>query len=222
MDRLSINSWWRSGLEPAHAERHFPHFGSQLACGRVTGPPAIVGDFTNVNLSSEKRARRQHQRGAVKIHPACSSATCYLVAMQQQVIYSSLKHCKIRLLFNVIANETPIQTTIALSPRCPYSWPLARIQCAELNTRGVSCPRHDATQGIYFPYQVTFPNPPYGGIAAHLAYGFNVMRQQQGVRPTARGRKGSLGAGMTSTDNDDIKMLRVFHRIPRTDCGGAL
>jgi hypothetical protein len=79
--------------------------------------------------------------------------------------------------FYGFANETPVQTAIALGAGCPHRRSLAGIECTELDASGVGCAGHDTTKGVNFPDQVAFPNPAYGGVTAHLPYGFDVVRQ---------------------------------------------
>jgi len=49
------------------------------------------------------------------------------------------------------------------------------------------------------------------GVAAHLAQGLDVVRQQQRLAAHARRRQRRLGAGMATADDDHVKVLWVKH-----------
>jgi hypothetical protein len=52
---------------------------------------------------------------------------------------------------------------------------------------------------------VTLADPADGRIAGHLTQGFNIMREQQGLLPHARGGERGLGPGVSATDHYDIE-----------------
>src|SRR4051812_8661451 len=69
------------------------------------------------------------------------------------------------------------------------------------------------------------PDSADGRIAAHLAEGLDVVRQQQRRPPHAsRGERG-LRAGVAAADNDDVEFLGVDHgnslRMTRTVAAGS-
>jgi hypothetical protein len=58
--------------------------------------------------------------------------------------------------------------------------------------------RHSA-QGIDLPYDLSFRNAPYGGVARHLCHQRKVHGNQQHLIPEMGGHHRSLTSGMTST-----------------------
>jgi len=49
--------------------------------------------------------------------------------------------------------------------------------------------------------------PTNGRIAAHLADGFELVRQQQRTRAQARSGRGCLAAGVAAADDDDVEAV---------------
>ncbi|MNN79735.1 hypothetical protein D3C81_1964050 [compost metagenome] len=58
-----------------------------------------------------------------------------------------------------------------------------------------------------------------GRVAAHVAEGFHVVGEQQGLDPHACCGQCRLGTGMAATDDDHIKTGREIHHAPRA-CSG--
>src|SRR5690606_22346542 len=92
-----------------------------------------------------------------------------------------------------------------------YCWPFTAVQYTELNSTHVGSGRHGAAQGVDFLDQMTLANTAYGRVAAHLPQGFHVMRQQQRLHADPCSRKGRLGTGMATTDDDHVKTGRKIH-----------
>ena len=53
-------------------------------------------------------------------------------------------------------------------------------------------------------------------VARHLANRLDALGKQQGAATHPGGRSGSLGAGMTAADHDDIIGIRVVHLATRS------
>ena len=60
---------------------------------------------------------------------------------------------------------------------------------------------------------MTFADTADGGIARHLADSLDALGQQQRTRSHARGSQCSFGAGMTTTDDDDVEIFRKLHGV---------
>ena len=48
-------------------------------------------------------------------------------------------------------------------------------------------------------------------VAAHLAQGFDVVREQQGLRSHTGGGQRGFGSRMATTNHDDVEFLGVKH-----------
>jgi hypothetical protein len=58
---------------------------------------------------------------------------------------------------------------------------------------------------------MSFSYAPYGWIAGHLPQGIEAVGQEQGFAAHARGGKGSLGAGMATTNYNYIIFINDLH-----------
>src|SRR5690606_31501937 len=90
---------------------------------------------------------------------------------------------------------------------------LTGIEDTEMDAAAVGRPRHDPAHGIDLLDQMALADPAASRIAAHLANGLDVMRQQ----PRAAAHPGRcqrrFGSGMAAADDNDIEALRVLHRL---------
>ena len=64
---------------------------------------------------------------------------------------------------------------------------------------------HRTTQCINFLNQMPFTNTPDGRVAAHLTQRIDIVGEQQRASTSTRSRQRGLSAGVTTTDNDDVK-----------------
>ncbi len=102
-----------------------------------------------------------------------------------------------------------IRLLVALRPRRTHARPLARIEHAELDARGVRVQPHDAAQRIDLPHHLPLRLPADGRVAGHLPHGIEVLREHQclATEPSRRARR--LNPGMPRPDDDDIIKLGI-------------
>jgi hypothetical protein len=105
-----------------------------------------------------------------------------------------------------MADSHTVEHPIGLGTRRPHRRTLTGIEDAEMDAGPVRCARHDATQGIDFLHQMTLADAANGRIAAHLAEGVDIMREQESTGTQACRRQGRLGAGMTTANDDDLEL----------------
>ena len=130
------------------------------------------------------------------------------VPFDDQVVASLGEDGQVGLVFQAGANGLLVQHPVGLGPGGPHGGALGGVEDAELDAALVGGCRHGAAQGVHFLDQVPLADAANGGIAAHGPQGFQVVGEQQGVRPHAGGRQGSLGAGVAAANDDDIKSGR--------------
>ena len=111
-----------------------------------------------------------------------------------------------------MADSLLVQQTVGLSARRTNGRALRRIQDAELNTALVRRGRHCAAERVDFLDQMAFANAANRRIAAHLAEGFDVVRQQERRVTHARRSQSGFGAGMTAAYDDYVKFCGKEHR----------
>lgn len=90
---------------------------------------------------------------------------------------------------------------------------LAGIQGSKLDPGSVSGSGHGAIQRIDLLDQVTLPDTTDRRIAGHLAQGFDVVGQQQGLGTHAGSSQCRFSTGMASADDDHVKVVRIVHFI---------
>jgi hypothetical protein len=83
--------------------------------------------------------------------------------------------------------SSAVESTIALSTGRPYRRTFGTVQHPELYAGLVGGPAHHATESIYLSHDGSFGNPTDGRIARHLAYGLEVLGQQESTRTTTPG-----------------------------------
>ena len=84
--------------------------------------------------------------------------------------------------------------------------PLAAVEHAELDARGVDGPAHGAAQGVDFADELPLGHAADGRIAAHLGDGIEIAGQQCGPRAMRAGGRGRLGARMAAADHQDVEI----------------
>src|SRR5579859_1256813 len=109
------------------------------------------------------------------------------------------------------ADRVSIENPITLGTGCTDCRSLAGIEDAKLNSSLVGGCRHNSAERVYFFDQMTFSNPADGWIAGHLPQRFDIMGKQQCAASGPCRRECGLGAGMTTTYDDDIERIGIVH-----------
>ena len=68
-------------------------------------------------------------------------------------------------------DELAVPSAVQLGPGAPHSGPFAVVQHGEVHPRPVSCPPHQAVQGIHLPHQLPLPHPAQGRVTGQGACG---------------------------------------------------
>jgi len=166
-----------------------------------------------MNFSGQKCPCCQHNTGCEKPQSSLCNDAVNLITVDYEIINSLLKNSEIGLGFQYLSNSCFVENPVCLGSGRAYSGSFAGIECPKLDTRQICCMCHGTTQGIYFLNKMSLANPAYCWIAWHLSQCLDVMADQQGAWAHACRSKGSLGAGMTATDNDYIKAILKSHKL---------
>ena len=86
---------------------------------------------------------------------------------------------------------------------------LGAVEHAELDAGRVDDLAHLAAEGVDLADDLPLGDAADGRVAAHLADGVGVHRQQGGAQPHARGGQGGLDAGVAGADDDDVVSRKV-------------
>ncbi len=147
----------------------------------------------------------------MKAYACLGDNALYGFTVHNQVISSLLENLQIVLVLQNRANRCLVQHTVSLSTGCSDSRSLACVEDPELNTATISSTCHGAIERIDLFDQMAFADTADGRVAGHLSKGLDVMGQQQCLGTDASRRQRSLRTGMTATNYDYIKVVRVIH-----------
>jgi hypothetical protein len=117
-----------------------------------------------------------------------------------------------RLTLHRFAHRGLVEDAIRLRSGGAHGRPLAAVEDAEMDAGTIGRARHQTTQGVDLLDQMTLADAADGRIAAHLADGLDIVRQQQGAGAEARRRKRGLGTGMAAADDDHVILPFCQHR----------
>ena len=104
--------------------------------------------------------------------------------------------------------EELVGLLVALGPRAVHRRPFAAVEQAELDGRRVGEDAHRAAEGVDLADDLPLGHAADRRVAAHLADGVAVDRQQRG--PQAHPRRGQRGLepGVAGADDDDVEIDR--------------
>ena len=196
--------------------------GAALAAAALLAAPgaaARVALHADVNPAAEKSTHGQHDRRGAKFDAALRHHTHGAPALDRQVGGFLLENLQVGLGLEQAADRALVELPIGLGARRPHRRPLARVQGAELDSGRIGGQRHRTAERVDLLDEMPLADPAYGRVAAHLAQGLDVVREQQRLPPHARGRQRGLGARVAAADHDDVESLAEAHHAGSTDTG---
>ena len=116
-----------------------------------------------------------------------------------------------------------VKRAVGLGARPAHRRTLAPVEQAKLDARRIRDAAHQAVQRIDLAHQMALADAADGGIAGHLAQGFEGVGEQQGAGAKARRCRRRFAAGMTAADDDDVVAswrLNTRRRISSTSANG--
>ncbi len=173
-----------------------------------------------MDKSTEEGPGGQHHRIREETQTHLGHDTPDLILLDDEVVRRLLKYPQIRLVFQSVTNSSFVKHAVSLRSGGSNGWPLAAVEHAKLDAALVGGHRHGPTQRIDFLDQMTLADATDGRVAAHLAEGFHIVAEQQGLHAHACRCQRSLGAGMAAADNDHVKTGREVHHAPRACSDG--
>ncbi len=161
-----------------------------------------------MDAPAEKGSHGEHHRAGTKLEPHlrahAGDAFAIGAGFQNQVVDRLLEQVQVRLCLHRLAHGGLIQQPVRLGSGGAHGRSLAPIEDAEMDTRAIGRPRHQAAEGVDLLHQVALADTADRRVAAHLADGLDVVRQQQRARAAACRRQGRLGAGMAAAHHDHV------------------
>ena len=197
----------RARLEPAHGQAGAIEIGGQS--GRRGFSVTAGGDalVALVDDAVEEGAGRQHDRAGPQFGPLPRRHPDDTVPLQDQALGRSGHQGQVRGRGQFGLHGLAVQATVDLAARTLHRRTLGAVEQAELDAGDIAQPAHQAIHGVDLAHQMTLAQTADGGVTGHLADGLELLGQQQGGRPGARGRGRGLTAGVASPDDDDVETL---------------
>ena len=164
-----------------------------------------------MDLAVEEGASGQHHGIGQKADAELGHCAAHLVALDDEVVAGLREDGQMRLIFQTRADRLLVQHAVGLGARGAHGRTFRGVEDAELDAGFVGGCRHGAAQRIDFTHQVALADAADRRVAAHRAEGVEIVRQQERVRTRPRCGQRSLGTGVTTADNDDIKTGGIEH-----------
>ena len=211
VDAAAIDPRRGAGLEPADRQLQFSQPCGKGRGRRLPGTAGGVAPEADVDQAGKESPGGQHDGARPKFDAQLRAHADHAPALDQDVVYGLLEEQQVGLALEPPADRVPIKHAVGLRARRPHGGTLGSVQNAELNAGLVGGKGHRTAKGIHFLHQVTLADPADRWIARHLPQRLDAVRQEQRAPSHARRSKGSLGAGVAATDDDDVEILGRLH-----------
>ena len=212
IDAAAIETWGGAGLKTTDRKCKFPQSLRQRDRRWIAGTACWIIRQSDVDQAAEKSASSQNHRPRVEADAELRDDAGNAIATNEKIIDRLLEQGQVGLVLQAPPDRRLVENAVGLSPGRPYRRPLARIQDTELDAGFVGSRGHGAAERVHFSDQVTFADASYGGIAGHLAQGFDVVRQEQSSRAGPGASERRLRAGMAATNDYYVEMRGKKHR----------
>src|ERR1700682_1257000 len=114
-------------------------------------------------------------------------------------------------------NCAPVEPAITLSTWRPHRWTFAPVEHAELEHSEICGSAHYSAERVHLAHDSSFGNPTDRGVARHLADRFEGASDEPYSRAQASCCNPGLSSGVTSSDDNYIKLgleiLRLGHTL---------
>ena len=165
-----------------------------------------------MNAAGQEGPDREHDGPGLKAQSGLGDHAGDAVAGDDQVVHALLEQEQVWLGVEQPAHGLAIERPVGLGPGGAHGRSLAGIESAEVDAGLVGSPGHEPAQRVDLPGEMALADAADGGVAAHLADGFQILGQQQRAGAQARGGRGSFGARMATAHHDHIKGIAARHR----------
>jgi hypothetical protein len=183
VDGLAVKARRRTGLETAHRQIQFAQPGRQRNRRGVAEAAGTVAFQPDMDQTVQESTGSQHHRRRLETHTQLRDNPSHAVTADGDVIDRLLEQGEIRLVFQIAANGLTIKRPIGLCAGGAHGRPLRRVEDTELDARHIGSRRHRAPERIHLPDQMPLADAADRGIAGHRAQRFDVVSEQQRLRP---------------------------------------
>jgi hypothetical protein len=213
--RPTIDPWRRPRLKTGHREPGIFQLLGEMDGRCLTRAAARdAGAGPDVNAAAEKRPGRDHNSAGAEPAAFKRLDTSYgaLAIIEHQPRNRSLNATQQPVLLEERAHGAAIESSVALRTWRPDCGAFTTVQHPELKRCQVRGAAHDAAKCIYLPNDRPFRDAADCRVARHLTNALERTRDQSDACSEPSSGHGCLGAGVTTTDNDDVK---IFFNGPR-------
>jgi hypothetical protein len=176
----------------------------------ATGGPGLA----RVHHGLEKGARGEHDRRGVVFGvaadanaddpPGRRAVPRARDLLEQQVLDRLLAEVEVHGLLDDPLDLHLVEPLVGLGPRPVHRRPLGAVEDAELDARGVDRAAHHAAEGVDLADELRLADAADRRVAAHLADGVAVGREQSRAGPEPGRGAGRLHPGMAGPDHDHV------------------
>src|SRR2546430_1637095 len=180
IDRAAVHPRRRTGLEARDRKSKRFNVLRYIDGGLVARPPRRnLRVRPEVNAATQEGPRRDHDR-ARREHSAvgCRDAR-RLRSLDYEAAHRALCQLEVREALKQRTNRAPVQRAIALGARRPHRWSLRAVEHAKLDRRAVGGAAHDTAERVELAHYGALRDAADGGIAAQLADGVEVRREEE-------------------------------------------
>ena len=129
-----------------------------------------------------------------------------------EVIDGFLPQAEVGLFFAEAFDFGLVGFFVGLCAGAVHGGTFAAVEHAELDAGGIDGAAHRAAQGVDFADDLSLGDAADGRVAAHLADGIEVGRQECGLGPHARRRQCRFRARMSAADHQNVVVVESGHR----------
>src|SRR5881398_3565258 len=124
--------------------------------------------------------------------------------LDYEAAHRALCQLEVREALKQRTNRAPVQRAIALGARRPHRWSLRAVEHAKLDRRAVGGAAHDTAERVDLAHHGALRDPADGGIAAQLADGVEVRREEECPCSQSSGHDCRFRPGMARSHNYNV------------------
>ena len=128
----------------------------------------------------------------------------------QDVVDNLLSQIEVWLIFNGVLDPLLIALLIGLGARAVHRGALSQIEHSKLDARRVDSLAHESAKSIDFANQMPFGHATNRWVAAHLADGVEVGREQSSACSEPCGSRRCFGSSVACAHDDDVVFVLQF------------
>src|SRR5438132_5921784 len=214
VDRIAMESWRRSGLEPPALEPEVTEAFAQRPGGVLAH--AAAGDLAlaDVDQPVQERSRRDDGGAACEPPAVVEGDSRDLRPAAQHVVHDARDACESGHAGELHRHLARIERLVALGARGPHRGAAAPIQHLELDPRAIGDASHQTAQRIDLAHHVALGDAADRGVARHLGRVFEIHGDERGMESQPRADPGGLAAGVAGPDHHQVEGLVAHRYLP--------